>query len=124
MALALLGVMLLFWAVLLGAQVRELRSWRARSLPVATATTPAPDGRASALDLSGGAWSLERALRTFGWAQVVAGLGVAVSALNLVSRRGGRWLTVTVLALGCLVTSSHLFSVARAQLAASALNEP
>jgi len=127
-SLLLLGVMLLFWGVLLVAELRELGAWHARSepcdLPLAAAGLLAQDG-ASSLDLSNRGVDMRRAaLTNFGWAQLVAGLGAAMGVLNLRARREAWWVTFTLLALVCLLTSSHLFTVARAQLPARALAEP
>jgi len=107
--------MLIFWGALLGAELRELRAWRAQSLRevAALAASHTIDEGSSALatlDVQ------PTAMRWFGWAQLVAGIGAALGALTLVLRRASFWLTVTAFALACLVTSTHLFTVGRAQL--------
>jgi hypothetical protein len=64
------------------------------------------------------------ALRTFGWAQIIAGLGATAALVHLLARRNGSWLVVTALALASILTSSHLFSVARTELPHRMLTEP
>jgi hypothetical protein len=121
-ALALFSVMLLFWATLLGAELRVLRGFTSQLLQ------GPPSATAAAADAASGATSLEAAseelavagsaLRTFGWAQIAAGLGATAALIHLLARRSGSWLAVSAIAVASILTSSHLFSVARAELSA------
>jgi hypothetical protein len=118
-ALGLLGVMVVFWAVLLVAELQAVLAWRTHAVgagPTAVTTlASAPTG--SEVDGSGDVPDVPpSSLRLFGWAQLLAASGVAVSALHLRSRRSGSWLLVTGLAVASLFTSAHLFSLARGEL--------
>lgn len=134
-SLALLGVMLIFVASMLGAELRELHAWRTRTLreattltasrPAAAADATDDDGAYAAVDLSLEALDVQRtATHAFGRALGVAGIGAALAALTVVLRRGRWWVTATALALACLVASTHLFTVARAQLTPSGAEAP
>ena len=122
-SLALLGVMLIFLGALLRAEGRELDAWRTRSLREATALAASAAAANSANNLSSADPSLETfdpqstATHAFDRALFLAGIGVALAALTLALRRGNWWLTAVVLALACLVLSTHQFRVASAQLA-------
>ena len=135
------GVMLLFWGVLLGVELRDVRAWSPAqsTLPGAAAAALASGDAALSLELGSDAPELtsdapeysstslvreSTALRTFGWAQLAAGAGVAMSVLNLLSRRSRWGLAFTALALVCILTSSRLFSIARTQLPERALAAP
>jgi hypothetical protein len=107
-ALLLVGVMLLFWGVLIGVELRDLRE-------LASGATHLTSDDAT--EYSSAALLREStALRTFGWAQLVAAAGAAMSVLNLLSRRSWQGFAFIALALACILTSSHLFAVAHAQL--------
>lgn len=123
----MLAVMLVFWAALLGAELRAVLAWRAHAVGIGQApvTTMFTVATPSELEGSGDVQDIPpRPLRFFGWAQLLAASGVAVSALHLRSRRSSSWLLATALAVACLFTSARLFSVARGELEVPASDAP
>ncbi len=107
-SLALLGVMLIFFAALIAAERHELHALRESSQTA---------GASLGIDISLEALAIQAdATLAFGRALLIAGVGVTAASLTLLLRRPRFWIAATILALGCLVTSAHLFTVARAQV--------
>ena len=121
-SLALLGVMLLFFAALLGADRREQHAWRIRTqrelTALPTAASAAHDAKtSSSLDPSLDAVDAQGlAMNALDRSVLAAAIGVALAALALVLRQSNWWLIAVALVLTCLVTSTHQFKVAHAQL--------
>jgi len=114
-SLAMLGIVIVFFGFLLGAERRAMQT----HFDSHAARTVATYSVTKAHDLTIATLEAERAASAgFGRALLIAELGILFSAITVLLKRRTLWLGAVALVLTCLGTSTHAFSATQAELRA------